>query len=75
MDEKIKIIEVREPRYQNVPMNKRDHDDLLMLLDRLGMGRRNQGAVLARLVRDELRRLDAKGLELDDVRRMMNTGA
>ena len=58
MNEPIKIIKVREPRYQNVPMNKQDHDDLLTLLARLGLGRRSQGAILARLVRDEIKRLD-----------------
>lgn len=37
---------------------RRTNNELMNLVARLGLGRRNQGAVLARLVRDELRWLD-----------------
>lgn len=58
MDEPIKPKLQKEPRYVNVPLAWPEHQELMSLCARLGLKKRSQGAVVARLVRDELRRMN-----------------
>jgi hypothetical protein len=60
MDE-IRIVDVKEPKYVNVPLPQEDHRALMRLCDHYGAGKRAQGAMVARLIREELRKLESLG--------------
>lgn len=59
--EEVQIVEVKEPKYVNVPLPQEEHRALMRLCDHYGAGKRAQGAMVARLIREELRKLESLG--------------